>query len=120
MYTSDDVPFLDTVRGALSDELRQQIETASSGDRVIELSPRGVTKGSAVAALASRLEIPMSEVIAIGDNLNDVTILQAAGLGLAVRNADPDAMMAADMVSVYTNDADAVARILETIVLKDA
>jgi len=57
------------------------------------------SKGAALSALASRLNIPREQVMAIGDNLNDVPMLEWAGFGAAVANASESAKAAADYVA---------------------
>lgn len=65
----------------------------------IHLQPRGVSKGEAMRELAVEMGIPTSEILAIGDSENDVEMLEAAGVGVAVANATPATRMAADVVT---------------------
>ncbi len=60
-----------------------------------ELTAMGCTKGRALAQLASSLNIPQSEVAAIGDHQNDVEMVAWAGLGLAVRTGHPELLQRA-------------------------
>lgn len=87
--------------------LRQRIEDEVPGVEVtsswvdnIEVNPRGVNKGSALQMLADSLGIPMSQVMAIGDNDNDLSMLQIARIGVAMGNATPAALSAADYVTL--------------------
>ena len=73
-----------------------------------EITPREATKGQALSRLARQLQIPMESVLAIGDGGNDVSMLQSAGLGIAMGNAGPAALEAADVVT-QRNDADGAA-----------
>ena len=77
-----------------------EVEVTSSWIDNIEINPRGVNKGAALTALAERLGIPMAQVMAIGDNDNDVSMLEAAGCGVAMGNATPAALAAADYVTL--------------------
>ena len=72
-----------------------QVEISSSWRNNFEVNPQGIHKGSALTALAQRLNIPMSQVMAIGDNDNDIPMLQAAGVSVAMANATPGAVAAA-------------------------
>ncbi len=62
--------------------------------------------------LAERYGIPMEKTIAVGDNLNDLSMIEAAGLGVAVGNAVQPLKNAADFVTV-TNTDGAIAKIIE-------
>lgn len=64
----------------------------------LEIVAAGVNKGSALARLAEALKVPIGECVSVGDGANDAEMLSAAGLGLAVANASPEACAAADVV----------------------
>jgi len=82
----------------------------------LEIQPRGVTKGAGLVRVCKLLGIPPSAAIAFGDNLNDLEMIQAAGLGVAMGNAHADLKRAARMVAP-SNDEDGVAAVLWTHVL---
>ncbi|MBN1460812.1 MAG: HAD family phosphatase [Armatimonadetes bacterium] len=73
-------------------------------------------KGRALLAVADRYGIDHSLTLAFGDNFNDVSMLQAAGCGVAVGNANAEAKAVADWVSTLTNDEHAVADAMERLV----
>jgi len=83
----------------------------------VTLTPRGVSKGSGLRQLASLLNVDMSETLALGDNLNDLDMMTAAGLGIAMGNATEETKALADHVTESNND-DGVARALEQFVLE--
>lgn len=116
LYENENLPYLKQIEQDLSD-LSGKVDMAYSGNRSLEFTRRGVHKGAAVTQLAARLGIPLTEVLAVGDNLNDLTMLRAAGLGVAVQNAAPGAKAGADLIVPYTNDEHAVARVIEAYVL---
>jgi len=64
-----------------------------------EVSLPGMNKGSAIVTLASRIGVPLVDVIAIGDSANDVEMLEVAGVGIAMGNADGDIKARADEVT---------------------
>ncbi|SEG77093.1 hypothetical protein SAMN05444920_104447 [Nonomuraea solani] len=86
--------------------------THSSRRGLIEMSAQGVTKATALAALAGRHDINRSQVVAFGDMPNDLPMLSWAGTSYAVANAHPDVLAAVDHVTA-TNDDDGVARVIE-------
>jgi Cof subfamily protein (haloacid dehalogenase superfamily) len=88
--------------------------THSSGRALIEMSARGVTKASALAALAERRAIRPAEVVAFGDMPNDLPMLSWAGTSYAVANAHPDVLAAVDHLTA-ANDDDGVAQVLENL-----
>ena len=62
--------------------------------------------------LAEKYGVEMEDVLAIGDGLNDYSALEAAGKGIAVKNAEP-ALKERFEVSEYSNDENAVGKIIE-------
>lgn len=85
----------------------------------IEITAPGVSKGSALAALARHYGLSREEVVAVGDNGNDVSMIEWAGLGVAVANATPDALAAADWVAPSVSE-DGVATFIERFILNHA
>ncbi|KAF1302403.1 Cof-type HAD-IIB family hydrolase [Candidatus Enterococcus willemsii] len=66
------------------------LAVTSSGQNNIEINHRNAQKGIAVSHVANDRQIPLSEVMTIGDNLNDVSMLQAAGVSFAMGNGLPE------------------------------
>ncbi|MEG0766927.1 MAG: HAD-IIB family hydrolase, partial [Clostridia bacterium] len=65
------------------------VDVVSSGDSNIEIMPTGVSKGSALEALAVRMGIEREEIMAFGDHENDHAMLSFAGQSVAMGNALP-------------------------------
>ncbi|MBP7164605.1 MAG: HAD family phosphatase [Firmicutes bacterium] len=65
----------------------------------LELLPPGVSKGAALSVLCEILGLDPADTVAIGDNMNDVEMIQAAGIGVAVENAHPYAREQAAFVA---------------------
>lgn len=86
----------------------------SARDGLVEVAARGVTKAFALARLAEDLGIDAGEVVAFGDMLNDVPMLEWAGLGVAMGNAHEAVRRAADEVT-SAFDEDGVAVVLERL-----
>ncbi|WP_416197538.1 MAG: HAD family phosphatase [Sporanaerobacter sp.] len=93
------------------------IEVASSWWSNVEVMNEGVSKGKALNKLCDMLNISMDEVIAIGDNENDIPMLKVAGLGIAMANGEGVAKDAADYIA-DTNDESGVGKIIEKFILK--
>ncbi len=71
----------------------------------------GVSKGVALKALAAHHGINMEEVIAIGDGLNDISLLEAAGTAVAMGNAFPEVKKVADYITLDVKDSGVAAAV---------
>ena len=86
--------------------------TYSTNNGLVEIVPLGISKATGVQEVAKPLGIANDEVVAFGDMPNDLPMLLWAGHGVAMGNAHPDVLVAADEVTAPNND-DGVARVLE-------
>lgn len=82
----------------------------------IEINAREATKGRALLALCRHLGIDPKQTLALGDGTNDLDLLQLAGVGVAMENAEPAVKAAADTVTL-TNNAGGFAAAVERFVL---
>jgi Cof subfamily protein (haloacid dehalogenase superfamily) len=85
------------------------LHITSSWNDNLELMPEGVGKGAALLELANRLQITREQTMAIGDFDNDLDMVKAAGLGVAMGNASPAVLQAADYITA-DNEHDGVAQ----------
>jgi hydroxymethylpyrimidine pyrophosphatase-like HAD family hydrolase len=83
---------------------------------IIEFLHPAVSKGNALKAIAADLGIASQEVVAIGDNHNDIGMIRFAGLGVAMGNAHDEVKAAADFVTL-SNAEEGVARVIEELIL---
>lgn len=86
--------------------------THSSREGLLEISAAGVSKASTLELLVAEHGYGATDVVAFGDMPNDLPMLAWAGRSVAVANAHPDVVAAADEVT-KSNDEDGVARVLE-------
>lgn len=91
----------------------ENCEITRSADFLVEICSNRYSKGTSVSFLAKRYDIPLENVIAVGDQYNDLSMLETAGLGVAVKNADEVLKKSANLVLDYTNDEDAIAHLIE-------
>ena len=98
---------------------RDEAGVTRAGSTFVELMAPGVSKEAALAALAERRRLAAAQVVAFGDQLADAGMLGWAGLGVAVANADPRALAAADVITL-SNDEDGVAVVLERLLSRGA
>ena len=104
-------------------KLRLQLEqfpylsiTSSLGNN-LELNHKDATKGGGLLALADHLGLKREQTMAFGDGENDISMLEAAGVGVAMGNSPENVKAAADMVTL-DNDNDGVAYAIMAQVLK--
>ncbi len=88
-------------------------EITKSAEFLVEVVPNQYSKGTAVEFLANHYGVPLEKTIAIGDQLNDLSMIEKAGLGIAVKNADERLKEKANYISDYTCEEDAVAYIID-------
>ncbi|MGM7719258.1 Cof-type HAD-IIB family hydrolase [Metabacillus sp. Hm71] len=93
------------------------ISITTSGPFNIEIMDTNGHKGNGIKVMAEYFNIPIENTVAIGDNFNDVPMLEAAGLSIAMGNADPTVKDIADVVTL-TNNEHGVAHAIETYVLE--
>lgn len=96
----------------------REVEVVQSSDTNIEIMKKGVSKGRALKAVGDRYGICSNNMIAFGDHLNDISMIEFAGIGVAVGNADQYLKKAADHISAL-NTEDGVARAIEYFLWKE-
>ncbi|MEI5909078.1 Cof-type HAD-IIB family hydrolase [Bacillus spongiae] len=102
----------------LQKELADELSVMRSKPFFLEFTALGVTKGASLNFLIQRLGILREEVIAIGDSYNDLSMIEFAGLGVAMGNAPGDIKAKADFVT-DSNQQDGVAKVVEEYILKN-
>ena len=112
----DEPERINDLKQLIDQRFGQMVHTVTSGGRFLEICHPMAQKSYGLAQLAEHLGIRQDEIIAIGDNNNDLDMLRYAGLGVAVDNAVPAAKEAADRLTASNND-DGVARLIQEIIL---
>ena len=79
----------------------------------MEVSNRSYSKATALEKIAQYYGVSVEETIAAGDSLNDLPMIARAGLGVAVKNADEALKKEAKLVLEYSNDENAIGRIIK-------
>lgn len=97
----------------LRGHMRGKADCFFSSQYYLEVVPVGMNKGHAVTALCQALGVPVQNAIAVGDEANDIPMLQAAGTGVAMRNATAEVKAAADYVTERDHNHDGVAEVIE-------
>ncbi|WP_408009599.1 Cof-type HAD-IIB family hydrolase [Pseudalkalibacillus sp. A8] len=106
-------------KNALNDFLTfNDLAVSKSAEANIEITHRDAQKGIAVQKYADELGIPMKEVMAIGDNYNDVSMFELVGYSVAMGNAEEDIKKLCTFVT-KTNDESGVAFAIQTFMKKN-
>lgn len=103
---------------AVERNLQGTVNITYSSGIYVEVNHGGVDKGKAVLDLADRLGIEAAEIIALGDNSNDLAMLKAAGTAVVVANGIPEVKAIADYVTTADYES-GVAEALQKLVLTD-
>ncbi|MBQ1510924.1 MAG: HAD family phosphatase [Selenomonadaceae bacterium] len=117
LYENTDDSYLRKIEAETAD-IADDTDVSFSSNRYIEFNKKGVTKGVGLMKLADILGVKPEETIAIGDNFNDLSMLQAAGLGVGVANAVEGIRKDCDYITEAAYDQDAVAEVIEKFILK--
>ena len=80
---------------------------------MLEMTPKGVHKATGLALIADDLGFKQKDIMAFGDEYNDVEMLEFAGRGVVMKNGSEQAKKVANDMTEYTNDEDGLARYLE-------
>jgi Cof subfamily protein (haloacid dehalogenase superfamily) len=95
----------------------KRFEVVSSMDGCFEIMKKGTSKGEAVKKICDYYGISRNEVICMGDNENDLSMIKFAGLGVAMGNAKEFVKKQANYVT-FSNEDDGVAHVIEEFILK--
>lgn len=92
-----------------------EVEITTSIPRAVEFIPKGISKAEGLKELKKHLNIKKENILAIGNSLNDLSMLEFAGEGIAMKNSDYLLLENFDNVSLYTNNEEGVYHILKKI-----
>lgn len=110
IFTDNDPDTLQALRTRMEKEI-PGIDISTSWVNNLEINAMGANKGVSLKALADQLGVPMAQVMAIGDNDNDLPMLRAAGVAVAMGNATPNAAAAADYITLPNRESGVAAAI---------
>lgn len=100
---------LEPLRRAVLEKYGDTITALYSCDQYLEFFDRTAGKGNAVRYVCDYLNVPIANSVAAGDAENDISMLDAAGIGVAMANADPQVKAHADYITENDNDHDGLA-----------
>lgn len=88
-----------------------------SRDEYLEICPKNTDKGSAVTYISQFLGVLPENIVAVGDERNDIPMIRAAHTGVAVKNSHPDIKEAADYITACDSAQGAVAEVIDKFIL---
>ncbi len=116
IYTNTDHNYLLQIERDLGD-LTDELEVSFSSNRYMEFNKKNVNKGKGLKKLADLLGVDIKDTIAIGDNFNDLTMIEDAGLGVSVANGVDAVKEKASYITDSDNNHSAVAEVINKFIL---
>lgn len=109
--------YLVTVEKALKEKYSGELNIFRSEPYFLEIMPKGIDKAAMLKRFLPFLGVDREEVICCGDGYNDITMIEFAGLGVAMANAREEVLAAADYVTA-SNEEDGVAKVVQKFILR--
>ncbi len=119
LFERRNMDYLMKIKEELSDVTKGIVDVSFSSYRYMEFMGVGVNKGNALKWLANYLGIDVSEVIAVGDNYNDLEMLESAGFSACVSSSYQIVKDVCDYVCENDYDQGAVKEVIKKFVLED-
>lgn len=113
---ANDEEILDEIIPGLSEKFIDRTSQVRSTRYYYEIMPQGLSKGKSLLEIADHYGIDQADIIAFGDEMNDETMIEVAGVGVAMGNAVEPIKQIADYVTL-SNDEDGIADYLYKFVL---
>ena len=104
--------YLASVESYAAEQLGEAFSVYRSEPYFLEIVPRGIDKARSLERVLHQYSLRREELIAFGDGFNDISMLQYAGIGVAMGNADERVKRAADRIAPSNNE-DGIAQVLE-------
>ena len=104
------------LQAAIAEAFPHQVSMVQTEEHLLQIMHATVSKAQALRCIAGELPVTREHVMAIGDNANDVGMLQWAAIGVAVGNATPEVKAIADVIT-EANDEDGVAKVVRRYIL---
>lgn len=103
---------------AFIEKFGDRINVSRSEPFFIEITPKGIDKAASLEHLCEIIGSSRENMIACGDGFNDISMIEYAGVGVAMANAQEEVKAAADYITV-SNDEDGVAKVIYEMILKE-
>ena len=97
----------------LKEEMADKVDCFFSCDQYLEIVPRGMSKGEAVKMLCRMMDVPIENAVAVGDAANDLSMIEMAGIGVAMANGTAEVKAVAQYITQRDNNHDGIAEVVE-------
>lgn len=101
------------LQGELEERMAGKVDTFFSNDTYLEIVPGGMNKGEAVKMLCRMMNVPIENAVAVGDAANDLSMIEAAGIGVAMANGTGEVKAVANYITTCDNNHDGIAEVVE-------
>ena len=92
--------------------MAEEVDCFFSCDQYLEVVPKGMSKGEAVKMLCAMMNIDICDAVAAGDAANDLSMIEAAGIGVAMANGTDEVKAVADYITTCDNNHDGIAEVV--------
>lgn len=107
--------YLAQQRKKINPDMTEEYALTLSLPHLLEIGTKNINKGNGLKKLGQILGIKTNEMLTIGDEANDLSMIEMAGIGVAMENAIPEIKKAADYITASNNDS-GVARAIENFI----
>lgn len=111
LYCNEDMNYLRDIKQEI--QLDNEYEISFSANRYIEFNPKAVNKGSGLIKLCEILNIDIKDTIAIGDSINDLSMLKVAGLSIGVSNCVDEVKPYCDHILDANHNSSPISELIE-------
>lgn len=112
----DPAPLAEMARW-IGENMAGRVDCFASSQYLLEVVAVGMNKGAAVAALCGLLDVPVEDTVAAGDQANDIAMIRAAGVGVAMANGTAETQTAADYITQKDNNHDGIEEVIRKFLL---
>ena len=111
-----DKPLHQAYRHSLEDWAKDKISLFFSSEYYLEYVPLGVSKGSGIRRLCGLLDVPIENTYAAGDAENDISMLKAVHMGIAMANGEEEVKKSADYITKSDNNHGGISEIIKNFI----
>ena len=110
LFCKEDMNYLRQIKKDMN--LDDKYSISFSSNRYLELNPKGINKGISLSKLCEILNVDIKDTIGVGDNINDLELIQTAGLGIGVKNSLDEIKPYCDVILDSTNNESPITEIV--------